>query len=357
MRVPQELVYLIVDNLHDDIPSLKSCSLTARAFVDSAQTWLFNKVEILPPKIVLVGSETCFARDEYDEYLEQPHVPWVMSGETLSLVLALLDLKRISLIENSPSQWNEFGNFSMDWNQLGRSLKSALATVFSSPKLESCQFSRVNYFTQEWGERTSWQESKPWHPQLQSLLVSEIGSDPICRYLLHPRIDLTHITSLTIVTGSVEWKEKMARAAIGATHLALYQPHSPGTALKSILTPTLRSIHFFSTHLSASIPTTFEACPQNSCLERIVFEGPAGKFRTPLHSPSIDARIQAVMEHLGPLESVEIRAYVWTDAYNRYPFREWADNVRAMLPSLVGRGLLILTPITRAYEDLHHGWE
>ncbi|KAJ6456070.1 hypothetical protein C8R45DRAFT_1034821, partial [Mycena sanguinolenta] len=167
MHVPQELVDLIVDNLHDDIPSLKSCSLTARAFVGSAQTWIFNKVEILPPKrrddqdspcrkfhklltrsprsaslvdelqIVLVGSETSFAYDEKGDYLEERHVPWVMSGRTLSLVLALLDLKRISLVENSPSEWNELGKFSMDWNQLGRSLKSALAAVFSSPKLDS----------------------------------------------------------------------------------------------------------------------------------------------------------------------------------------------------------------------------
>ncbi|KAJ6480845.1 hypothetical protein C8R45DRAFT_1100429 [Mycena sanguinolenta] len=124
MHVPRELVDLIVDNLHNDIPNLKSCSLTTRTFVGSAQTWIFNKVEILPPKnqddqdspcekfyellmrsphiaslvdelqIVLVGSETSFAFDE------ERHVPWVIFGETLSVVLALLDLKRISLVEN-----------------------------------------------------------------------------------------------------------------------------------------------------------------------------------------------------------------------------------------------------------------
>ncbi|KAF7370249.1 hypothetical protein MSAN_00655900 [Mycena sanguinolenta] len=95
----------------------------ARAFVGSAQTWIFHEVEILPPKsrddqdspcrrfhklltrsphiaplveeleIVLVGSETSFAHDKYDEYLEQPHVPWVMSGRTLPLVLNTLNLK------------------------------------------------------------------------------------------------------------------------------------------------------------------------------------------------------------------------------------------------------------------------
>ncbi|KAF7370245.1 hypothetical protein MSAN_00655400 [Mycena sanguinolenta] len=219
MRVPQVLVDLIVDNLRDDIPSLKSCSLIARAFVGTAQTWLFNKVEILPPKsrddqdspcwtfhrlltrsphivslvyelqIVLVGSETSFARDDDRELLEERHLPWVMSGDTLSLVLALLDLKRISLIENSPSEWDELENFSMNWNQLERSLKSALVAVFSSPKLESAylqgiviessaqllalfskatslkelSISRV-HFTQEEDERIPWPESHPLAP-------------------------------------------------------------------------------------------------------------------------------------------------------------------------------------------------
>ncbi|KAF7370256.1 hypothetical protein MSAN_00656700 [Mycena sanguinolenta] len=408
MCIPQELVDLIVNNLHDDIPSLKSCSLTARAFVGSAQTWIFNKVEILPPKsrddqdspcrkfhklltksphlaslvdeleIVLVGSETSFDYGWDGEFPEERYGPWVMSGETLSLVLALLDLKRISLIENSPSAWNRHGDFSLDWNQLGRSLKSALAAVFSSPKLESVRLrgiivespsqllslfsearslkemsiSRVR-FTQGLNP-TPWPESKPWHPRLQTLLVSEINSRSLCRYLLHPRIDLSHITSLTIATSSPESRGKMTQAAIsGATqHLALFWTGT--TVLKSMLTPTLRSIHFFSKNLSALIPATFEACPHNSRLERIVFEGPAGKFQSP-RSPSDDARIEAAMAHLGTLKSVEIRAYL--RAHHPHPFHEWADEVRATLPSLVGRGLLILTQIKGVHEGPHYGWE
>ncbi|KAF7370243.1 hypothetical protein MSAN_00655100 [Mycena sanguinolenta] len=274
-------------------------------------------------QIVLVGSETSFAHDEYNEYLEQPHVPWVMSGRTLPLVLdTLLNLKRISLVENSPSGWKESGKFSMNWNQLGRSLKSSLAAVFSPPKLESVRLrgivvesptqllslfseatslkelsiSRV-HFTHKKDKCTSWPESQPWYPQLQSLLVSDVDSHDLCRYLLHPRIDWTHITTLTIATGLAEWREKMARAAIGATHLALHQSYSPGTALKSILTLTLRSIHFFSTQLSVVIPTTFEACLHNSRLERIVFEGPTEAFRALRYYKnyyrSIDTRIQA----------------------------------------------------------------
>ncbi|KAF7370230.1 hypothetical protein MSAN_00653800 [Mycena sanguinolenta] len=377
MRVPQELVYLIIDNLRDDILSLKLCSLTARAFVgsaqSSAQTWIFNKVEILPPKSrddhvgdftsFSRGPETSFDPDEDDpEYLAEHHVLWVMSGRTLPLVLAFLDLKRISLVQNSPSEWNEYGELSMDWNRLGRSLKSALATVFSSPKLElrgnfslkEMSISRVR-FTQELNP-TPWPESQPWHPQLQSLFICEFGCDDLCRYLLHPRIDLTRITSLTLAVRT-EWVERMTRAAIsGATqHLSLYEPHRPGIALKSILTPTLRSIHFFSKHLSALLSATFEAYPHNSRLERIVFEAPIQKYRTPRQPFSIDAKIQAAMEHLGALKSVEIRAN--SEADSPRSFHEWAEEIRAMVPSLVRRGLLTLTEITRAYEDPHYGWE
>ncbi|KAJ6480857.1 hypothetical protein C8R45DRAFT_1003919 [Mycena sanguinolenta] len=401
MHVPQELVDLIVDNLHDDIPSLKSCSLTARAFVGSAQTWIFNKVEILPPKnrddqdgpcekfyellmrsphiaslvdesqIVLVGSETSFAFDE------ERHVPWVMFGETLSLVLALLDLRRISLVENLASEWNALGEFSMDWNQLGRSLKSALATVFSSPKLESVclrgivvqspvqllsLFSEATslkklsisraYFTQHQSHsgHIPWKDSEVWRPQLQSLLVSDLH---LCHYLLDPRIDLTHITSLTISGGSTKWMEKMTQAAISATHLALYHPHR--LALKPSLTASLRSIHFFSLNLHLLIPYTFEACLHNSHLEKIVCEGPTGKFHNRRRRPSTDETIEAAMPHLGALRSVEIRAYM--HARNPRPFHEWADEARAILPSLVRRGLLILTKITREYREPHWGWE
>ncbi|KAF7357381.1 hypothetical protein MSAN_01334100 [Mycena sanguinolenta] len=398
MRVPQELVHLIVDNLHDDIPSLKSCSLTARAFVFLAQKCLFNKVEILPPKsrddqdspcrkfhklltssphiaslvdeleIVLVGSETSFAYDEDVVYPGDPHVPWVMSGRTLPLVLSLLDLKRISLVKNSPSEWNNVGEFSMSWNRLGRSLKAALTAVFSSPKLESVRLrgivvespaqllslfseatslkemsiARVR-FTQRWNSLTPWPDSQPWHPQLQSLLVSEVDSDDLCPYILHPRINLTHIRSLTIATDLKERREEMTRAAVsGATqHLAIYRPHC---TVKSIFISNLRSLRLFSTDLLGLIPATFEACAEDySRLENLVFEGSTTSFSSQIRSESIsiDTTIESAMIHLSALKSVEIKACVWVD--DNLPFRKWADSVRAALPSLVERSLLILT--------------
>ncbi|KAF7370241.1 hypothetical protein MSAN_00654900 [Mycena sanguinolenta] len=143
-------------------------------------------------------------------------------------------------------------------------------------------------------------------------------------------------------------------------HLALYEPYWAGITFKSILTPTLRLISFFSTDMPRLIPAIFEACPHSSLLETIVFEGPTEVFRALRHKDyyrNIDTRIEAAMVDLSAIKSVEIKAYVSTDMSNPYPFREWADNVWALLPSLVGHDLLTLTEIVGPYEGPHYGWE
>lgn len=278
MGLPQELVDLILDNLHDDIPALKSCCLAARTFVNSARTHIFKKIELTPPPeplssynacqkfchllsssphigplvedlcIVLVGPETSFEYDSDGEYLEERHVTWVMAGRTLSLVLPLLDLKRISLIENAPIDWNSGGEYSMDWTTMGRQLKSALTNVFSSPRLEAvrlrgiviespCQllslFSEATalkemslsrlYFTQRWDQRELWPESRPWRPQLRSLLVADTQGDVFVRYIVNPRIDLTHVSALTISTDAAECRNKIIQVTSGGVkHLRLW---------------------------------------------------------------------------------------------------------------------------------------
>ncbi|KAF7343249.1 hypothetical protein MVEN_01756700 [Mycena venus] len=299
-HIPQELVDIIMDNLDDDIPSLKSCSLAARTFVSSAQIQIFRKIEITPPThplslssscqklyklltssphlaplvdelcIVLVGSETSFEYDADGQYLEDRHVTWIMSGrKTLALILALLDLKRISLVENAPVDWNSYGQFSMKWNELGGHLKSELSRIFSSPGLESVHLrgivvespyqllslfseatslkemslSRV-YFTKRWDQRDPWPESQTWQPQLRSLLLSDIASDTFCRHLVNPRINLTRVNSLTIVTEGSDWREKIIQATHGSVvDLRIRYLQEPGTGVfKSIIGPNLRSL-------------------------------------------------------------------------------------------------------------------
>lgn len=86
------------------------------------------------------------------------------------------------------------------------------------------------YFTKRWDEHDPWPESQPWHPQLRSLLHSEISGDSFGRYLINPRIDLSRLSSLTLVTDSIEWREKIMQATKlgsgGVEHLRLWD--SPG---------------------------------------------------------------------------------------------------------------------------------
>ncbi|KAJ7111324.1 hypothetical protein C8R44DRAFT_883138 [Mycena epipterygia] len=406
-HLPQELVDLIVDNLCDDIPSLKSCSLAARTFSGSVRAHIFRKVEITPPlpgkthspcqqlyklltstpyiaplidelHIVLVGSETCFEYDEDGQYLVEQQVPWVMTGRTLSLVLPLLDLKRISIVENGPADWNACGRFSMNWNKLGRTLKAALKDVFSSPQLESVHLrgivvqsptqllslfseatslkemslSRV-YFTQRWDEREHWPESQLWRPQLRSILASDVSGDAFSRYLLNPQIDLTRLRSLILSTYLKDWRNEILQA-IGSSrveHLRLWylQAFRPVIPL---ISPQLRSIHLFTLQTFPLLAALFQECPHDARLETITLEGPA---QQPSSGQALDLIVDSIVAQLRHFQRVEIKANIRVTSTTS--FSAWSAAVRSSLPSLVSRGMLTLTEIHRAEYEPHQGWE
>jgi hypothetical protein len=145
---------------------------------------------------------------------------WAMSSGTLHLVLLLLNLTRISIIGNAQSGISR----GWSWNQ---HLQSALADVFSSPRLEAVHLrglvlqspsqllsffgeatalkemslSRL-YFTQ--ADYEPWPELQLWHPKLRFLLVNDFRGSPFCHYLANPRFDLSRVSALTIGTRSVE---------------------------------------------------------------------------------------------------------------------------------------------------------
>ncbi|KAJ7448229.1 hypothetical protein B0H11DRAFT_2289865 [Mycena galericulata] len=297
-----------------------------------------------------------------------------MSDRTLSLVLSILNLKRISLVENAPAHWNACGAFSMNWNKLGRTLKAALAAVFSSSTLKSVHLrgiaidspfrllslfseattlkelsiSRV-YFTR-W-DRDPWPESKPWHPQLRSLLVSDIdiSSNPLCRYFFNPNIDLTHITSLAVATESQVWRRNLVEAAMSnaVKNLRLYRP--PSALLMSSLTASLRSLHLSTTSMSSFIQDIFATLPRDSCLETIVLQGPNNL----VGSHDLNSTIETAMLHLRALKKVEIKAYLYY--VSDLAFHKWSTALRASLPSLEKRGMLILTEIAK--KDSLQSWE
>ncbi|KAJ7178217.1 hypothetical protein C8R46DRAFT_1076136 [Mycena filopes] len=406
MSVPQELIDVIVDNLHDDIPSLKSCALTARAFVGSAQTHIFQRVEINPPRdrdsasptpcqnfhkllissphiaplvtdlsIVLVGSETSFGWDEYTgEYLQDRQVTWIMAGRTLALVLPLLDLKRISLIENGPAHWNSDGEFSMKWNGLPRQLKSALTDLFSSPRLEAVHlrglvikspnqllalFSEASalkdlslsriFFTTRRDKLTTWPDSRPWRPQLTSLLISdEPENESLVRYFTSPQIHLGTIKVLALPTATTG--NAIISTVTGLEHLRLYYIHTyfGFSAILLSTTANLRSIHCNTTMILELLGSFFTLCPPDSSIETVTLEGPVTT------TDGVTQRLDLPV-HLRSLRMVEIKTKLKSESSTYFPV--WSAAVRALLPSLEARGMLTITQIQFNEFEPEHGWE
>ncbi|KAJ7879064.1 hypothetical protein B0H14DRAFT_3775143 [Mycena olivaceomarginata] len=122
MDLPQERIDVILDNVHDDIPSLKSCSLAARTFVTSARKHIFKKVEI-------VSSSDAFQRF-YNLLSSSPHIPPLVE-----------DLRIISVfLETSSANADSSGDYigmQVSWDEMEQHLQFALASVFSSPRLEA----------------------------------------------------------------------------------------------------------------------------------------------------------------------------------------------------------------------------
>ncbi|KAJ7111339.1 hypothetical protein C8R44DRAFT_257652 [Mycena epipterygia] len=410
-HLPQELVDLIVDNFRDDMPSLKSCSLAARTFSGSVRAHIFRTVEITPPvpgkphspcqqlyKLLTSTPHVAPLIDELHIVLDlvEQQVPWIMIGRTLSLVLPLLDLKRISIVENGSAGWNAGGRFSMDWNKLGRTLKAALTDVFSSPRLQSVHLrgivvqspsqllslfseatalkelslSRV-YFTQRQDEHKPWPQSQPWRPQLRSILVSDFPGKPLSCYLINHQMDLTHLRSLRLTT--TQWRSEILQVIkssrvehlkLCGLHLHVYRPVIP------LISPQLRSIHFFTLQTFPFLAALYQECSHDTRLETIIFEGLA---QQPNSDQALDLIVESTVAQLRHFQRVEIKACIRVPSHTT--FSAWSAAVRSSLPSLVSRGMLTLTEIPSSWTsflrkryaniiaflgaeyDARHGWE
>ncbi|KAJ7036611.1 hypothetical protein C8F04DRAFT_1257840 [Mycena alexandri] len=305
-----------------------------------------------------------------------------MAESPLYLVLPLLNLKRISLLENASSHWSEDGGQILKWSELPPQLESALTPAFSSRGLrhvhlrgiviDSC-FQLLSLFSEaaaleelilsrvlvmEGDTPISWPESRPWRPQLRSLLVSEFGDDLLCQYLANPKFDLTHVNLLTIGShsnGSNEVVGNLIQAKFpGLEHLRLsmdapYQlPDSFGA--------NLRSIDLCTQHILVSMADFFKRCEHRMRLEYITFEGEveagAGYQPHPLIS-LVNANIDSAVPKLLFLKMVQIRVYDYLNA----PASEWLDRLRSSLPSLVRRNLLTVTGIPTTVGEPFDDWE
>ncbi|KAJ7178235.1 hypothetical protein C8R46DRAFT_1346439 [Mycena filopes] len=415
--IPQELVDLIVDNLHDDLTSLKSCALSARAFVASSRIHIFNRVEIKPPldrsstsqnpcqrfcallasspdiaplvidlSVVIVGAETSF---EYVPSLEDNSdggnggraVTWLMDDAALALVLpALCNLKRISVVENGPMSWSRDGEFGLNWSKLQPPLRAAFTNVFSSPRLESIHIrgivvespyhllslfseatalkdlslSRIYSAQGPFPDLPSWPDSQLWRPQLRFLLLDDITSPLMSRYLLSPQIALAHIRSLTLCCASNRGRDNIIRAAHDVEHLRLHVLYSSELTdpVRAALSANLRSIHLFASDMFRLMEDLFRSCPHDARIESVIFEGPGLDRALSRLSSFTNTTVESTLVHLRCFRMLEIRTYLLG-----FPFPVWAARVRAALPSLEARGMLRLTDVPVNRLEPRYGWE
>ncbi|KAF7366885.1 hypothetical protein MSAN_00947200 [Mycena sanguinolenta] len=104
-QLPQELLDIVVDNLHDDTRSLKSCALAARAFLTSARIHIFRRIEIIPPKLK-TNSSSSPCQKLLGLLTSSPHLPRLV--EELCVVLMgsnFTDSSELQNIHKGPMPW------------------------------------------------------------------------------------------------------------------------------------------------------------------------------------------------------------------------------------------------------------
>ncbi|KAJ7634737.1 hypothetical protein FB45DRAFT_1025664 [Roridomyces roridus] len=146
--LPHELLDLIADNLHNDLGSLKACSLTASPFLPSTRYHIFSTIHLLPPNTKSTPPYQKFCSVLHSS----PHLallvkdlrivegsrspseslgtPWVAAaGRILASILSQLKLSRFTMVSH-----REAPDY---WDTLPRRLITAIQDVFCSPSLKS----------------------------------------------------------------------------------------------------------------------------------------------------------------------------------------------------------------------------
>ncbi|KAJ6558004.1 hypothetical protein B0H19DRAFT_125549 [Mycena capillaripes] len=316
---PQELLDIIVSELHTDVSSLRACALSFRAMVSSTQTHLFYTVALnqpSPPSASRIQRRSdC---QKLSKILESaPHLAslikdlrivdddpvrstWVLTEwRTLSAMLSLFDLKRISV---------RCASASLDWDRLHQQLKVSLQAVFASPRLEAIQLHGVLLSAPEecalfhifkdaqpslqhlsFSYKLRGHSERPllippvWTPKLRSLVIDADQVIDLLHSLSSPAMDYSRLRTLTLC-GFNESEISELLLAIKDRNvledLHIYYPASVEHAdpyggpdgLKYLT--NLRTIHFrvYCTLIPLELATLVGSCAANTALETIVLE-------------------------------------------------------------------------------------
>ncbi|CAK5270503.1 unnamed protein product [Mycena citricolor] len=156
MTLPQELLDNILDNLCDDLESLKHCALAYSLLRATSQRIQFRRVVLGPapsgrptpcfrffvlltesPHISLhVKSLVIMDRKPFSWHTWPKTIPWIVTEQTLPLLLAKLTPNLTAFHMHTRSPWGRIAET--------RALHAALLHVLASPKLSYLQFKDVS---------------------------------------------------------------------------------------------------------------------------------------------------------------------------------------------------------------------
>jgi hypothetical protein len=97
----------------------------------------------------------------------------------------------------------------------------------------------------------------------------------------------------------------------------------------------------FSHSIIEQLGIVFKRCPHDSCLERVILDGPGDVQRIP-QAPEFYAAINTAVGNLCSLKTIEMRPIM---ASSSDTFGQWEAAVQSVFPSLVRRGMLRITEI------------
>ena len=144
--IAQELVCMIIDNLKDDVWTLRSCSVVCWSWVPTCQRHLFHCVRLLPPckHDCWCPTDVPYSKRLYNVFLDSPHI---MDYIQVLYIYEGQDTRKQDWIETLPLLLRKLTKLEslkfrrLHWETLGADLKKSLCAVLELPTLTYLEIS------------------------------------------------------------------------------------------------------------------------------------------------------------------------------------------------------------------------
>ncbi|KAF9006978.1 hypothetical protein BDQ17DRAFT_1324255 [Cyathus striatus] len=136
-RLPPELLHLIVDNLHQHIPSLKACSLASRVFLTPTRSHLFHEINLEQDGLPKAFSEVLSTSPEIGSCVRILRI--IDQGKDRGTTGMLLkEAQPLAHVLSKTTRIIEFMLMAVtEWSIIPDALRISLCNTFRQPTLKS----------------------------------------------------------------------------------------------------------------------------------------------------------------------------------------------------------------------------